>query len=215
MPQAATRMPWLMIVCATVIMMITAGGRQTMGLFVAPLDSATGLGIIAISLAMAVGQLMWGVGQLLFGALADRYGPGRVIVLGGLMMALGTALTPFVRSEWALIITLGLLSAFGSGAGSFAILIGTSSQRIPLERRPFGIGIITSGSSAGQFILAPVTQLIISSFGWVSAMLTLAATALLTLPLAWPLRRSPTHAAASFWLGVRLPGGRHLTTLAM
>src|SRR5215469_15532636 len=108
----APKMPWLMIAAACAILLITMGARQTIGLFIAPLDAATGLGIVAISLAVAVGQFVWGVAQPLFGALADRYGPGRVIVFGGGMLALGTAATPFVRSEWQLLATLGIVSAF-------------------------------------------------------------------------------------------------------
>src|SRR5579863_6059477 len=122
-PSEAPRIPWLMITAACAILLITMGARQTIGLFIAPLDSATGLGIVTISLAVAVGQFVWGLAQPVFGACADRYGPGRVITFGGIMLATGTATTPFVHSEWALIGTLGIVSAFGAGAGSLSILI--------------------------------------------------------------------------------------------
>ncbi len=97
------RMPWTTIIAATLIVMITMGGRQVSGLFIAPLHTSTGLGIVAISFAMAIGQFTWGLAQPLFGALADRHGPSRVIAAGGVMIAAGMALTPFVSSEWALI----------------------------------------------------------------------------------------------------------------
>ena len=191
------RMPWLMIVCATLIIMITMGGRQVTGLFVAPLDGATGLGIVAISFAVAIGQFTWGLAQPVFGALADRHGPGRVIAVGGVMIAVGMALTPFVSSEWALIFALGILSSAGAGAGSLTILIGAASRAIPVERRTLAVSLISSGGSLGQFVFAPLTQVLINSFGWVSAMLALAATALSTLPLAWPLRRRESASAAA------------------
>src|SRR6185312_7681529 len=105
---------WRVVAAAAAILLITMGARQTIGLFVAPLDEATGLGIVAISLAIAVGQFVWGVAQPVFGAFADRFGPGRVIAFGSLMLAAGTAATPFVRSEWALIAVLGIVSAFGA-----------------------------------------------------------------------------------------------------
>jgi len=193
-------MPWLMIVCATLIIMITMGGRQVTGLFLAPLDSATGLGIVAISFAIAIGQFTWGLAQPVFGAVADRYGPGRVIATGGVMITIGMALTPFVSSEWALIFALGILSAAGAGAGSLTILIGAASRAIPAERRTLAVSLISSGGSLGQFVFAPLTQLLISSLGWVSAMLALSVTALSTLPLALPLRRreaAPVAAAPS------------------
>ena len=191
------RMPWTTIIAATLIVMITMGGRQVSGLFIAPLHTSTGLGIVAISFAMAIGQFTWGLAQPLFGALADRHGPSRVIAAGGVMIAAGMALTPFVSSEWALIFSLGVLSAVGAGAGSLTILIGAASRVIPLERRTFAVSIISSGGSLGQFVFAPLTQALISAFGWTSAMLVLAATALTTLPLAWPLRQRAALASTA------------------
>ena len=184
-----SRLAWSLLLAAAAILLITTGGRQTMGLFIAPLDQATGLGIVSISLAIAIGQFTWGFAQPFFGALADRFGPGRVIVFGGLMLALGMALIPFVRSEWALIGVLGIVSACGAGAGSFSILIGSVLQRLPAERRSFAAGFVNAGGSLGQFVFAPTAQAIISGFGWVTAMFAVAAASLLTLPLAWPLRR--------------------------
>ncbi len=189
-------MPWITIIAATLIIMITMGGRQVSGLFIAPLNSSTGLGIVAISFALAIGQFAWGLAQPLFGALADRYGPSPVIAAGGVMIAAGFALTPFVSSEWALIFSLGILSAVGAGAGSLTILLGAASRDIPAERRTFAVSIISSGGSLGQFVFAPLTQALIGAFGWVTAMLTLAATALSTLFLAWPLRRRTPSAVA-------------------
>src|ERR1051325_6195144 len=116
------RVSWSLPIAAAAVLLITMGGRQTIGLFVAPLDEATGLGIVSISLAVAIGQLVWGLAQPLFGGLADRFGTGRVLATGGVMLAAGLALTRFVRSEWALIAPLGVLSAFGAGAGSLSIL---------------------------------------------------------------------------------------------
>ena len=183
------RAAWTLILVASAVMMITTGTRLTSGLFLSPLNTATGLGVATISFVMAVAQLMWGVAQPVFGAVADKYGPGRVIALGGVMLAVGTAATPFVGSEWALLLTMGFLSAAGAGAGSFSILIGVTAQRLPPERRAFASGFINAGGSFGQFALAPLMGAIIAGAGWIVAMLTLAATALLTIPLAWPLRR--------------------------
>ena len=183
------RAAWTLILVASAVMMITTGTRLTSGLFLSPLNTATGLGVATISFVMAVAQLMWGVAQPVFGAVADKYGPGRVIALGGVMLAVGTAATPFVGSEWALLLTMGFLSAAGAGAGSFSILIGATAQRLPPERRAFASGFVNAGGSFGQFALAPLMGAIIAGAGWIVAMLTLAGTALLTIPLAWPLRR--------------------------
>jgi len=183
------RAAWILILVASAVMMITMGARQTTGLFLSPLNTATGLGVATISFVMAVAQLMWGVAQPVAGAIADKFGPGRVIALGGVLLAVGMAATPFVQSEWALLLTMGLLSAAGAGAGSFSILIGATAQRLPAERRAFAAGFINAGGSFGQFVFAPLMAAIIASAGWIWAMLTMAATTLLTIPLAWPLRR--------------------------
>jgi MFS family permease len=182
------RAAWLLILSASAILMITMAARLTTGLFLSPINTSTGLGVARISLAMAVGQFMWGASQPIFGAVADKWGPARVIVLGGVMLAAGLAATPFVSSQWGLMLTLGVLSAAGAGAGSFSILIGATAQRLPAERRPFAAGFINAGGSFGQFVFSPLVQFIIQASGWVTAMISLAATTLLTIPLAFLMR---------------------------
>jgi MFS family permease len=184
-----TRASWLIMLSAASILMITMGARQTMGLFLSPINSSTHLGVVSISFAMAVGQFMWGAAQPVFGAVADKFGSVRVLLAGALMLAIGTALTPFMNTQWSLIMTMGVLSAAGAGAGSFSTLIGATSQQLPVQRRAFAAGFINAGGSFGQFIFAQLMQKIIDSAGWVAAMLTMAATTLLTIPLAWPLRK--------------------------
>jgi MFS family permease len=178
--------------------MITIAARLTTGLFLSPINTSTGLGVASISLAMAVGQFMWGASQPIFGAVADKWGPARVIVLGGVMLALGLAATPFVSSQFGLMLSLGVLSAAGAGAGSFSILIGATAQRLPPERRPFAAGFINAGGSFGQFVFSPLVQIVIQASGWVVAMMSLAATTLLTIPLAFLMRgQKPAPGAAA------------------
>ncbi|WP_020184194.1 MULTISPECIES: MFS transporter [Methylotenera] len=179
---------WTLVISAAAIMTVTMGIRQSMGLFVSPLNTSTGLGIVTVSFAMAVAQLTWGVAQPLFGMLADRVGSFKVIVLGTLMLALGLAITPFMNSGFGLMFAIGILTAAGAGAGSFSILIGAAAQRLPAERRSTAAGFINAGGSFGQFIFAPLTQALISSFNWVVAILALAVASLSTILLALPLR---------------------------
>lgn len=187
------RAAWMLILAASAILMITMGARLTTGLFLSPINTATGMGVASISFAMAVAQLVWGASQPVFGAIADKYGAARVIVIGGLMLAAGTAATPIVDSEWGLLLTMGILSAAGAGAGSFSILIGATAQRLPPERRAFASGFINAGGSFGQFVFAPLMGAIIASAGWVAAMLTMAASTLLTIPLALGMRNKPAQ----------------------
>jgi predicted MFS family arabinose efflux permease len=188
---------WGLLLAASAILMLTMGARQTTGLFVAPIHDSSGLGIASISFALAVGQFVWGAVQPVFGAIADRHGPVRVVWAGTLLLAVGLALTPFLQSQWGLVITLGVLTAAGAGAGSFSILIGATASRLAPERRSFAAGVINAGGSLGQFVFAPLVQIGITAAGWAATMFGLAASSLLTLPLAWSLRRKPSQAAVN------------------
>jgi predicted MFS family arabinose efflux permease len=174
--------------------MVTMGMRQSMGLFVSPLNTSTGLGIASISFALAVSQFLWGATQPIAGAFADRYGTGRVLAVGILLLALGTALTPLMTTTAGLIFTIGFLSAGGSGAGSFSVLIGAAAQRLPEQRRGFASGVINAGGSFGQFVFAPLAQRLITSLGWMGAMWSMAVITLAALPLARLLRRPASGA---------------------
>ncbi len=189
------RTAWLVTLAAAAIMMVTQGARQSMGLFVSPLNSSTALGITTISLALAVGQFVWGAIQPVAGAVADRHGPSGVLIAGVVMLAVGTALTPFMTSGFGLIVSLGLISAMGAGAGSFSVLLGAAAPHIAAEKRGKAAGIINAGGSFGQFVLAPVMQRLIQMFGWMSALWTLAALTLAALPLIRVVAR-PVPAAA-------------------
>ena len=179
------RFPGVMAItlAAAGILMITSGIRLTNGLFLSPINSSTGLGIVSLSLAMAIGQFVWGAVQPLAGALADRHG-ARPVLLGGVsLMVVATASIPFMTSAFGISVMLGVLSAAGAGAASFSVLMGAVAQRIPAESRGEASGVINAGSSLGQFVFAPVAQKLIQLMGWMGTMWTMAALTLLALPL--------------------------------
>jgi len=189
----------LLMCAAAAVLMVTMGMRQSLGLYIAPIIDSTHVGYAAMSFALAIGQLMWGVAQPVFGGLADRYGSRPVLISGALLLAAGTALTPFATNEFGLLATLGVLTAAGAGAGSFSVLIGVVAQRVPADKRSVAAGFVNAGGSLGQFVFAPLNQLLIASFGWMAAMWTMAVAALATIPIAGPLlvRRKPEEARAS------------------
>ena len=196
----ATSVPaafWPVVLLAAAVLMITMGARQSLGLFLSPLNTATGLGIATISLAMAVGQFLWGAVQPIAGAVADRYGPGRVLAAGTIVLAIGYAATPYMSSSFGLMMTIGVLTAAGSGAGSFSVLIGAAAQRLPSEKRGMAAGIINAGGSFGQFLFAPLLQKLIGVFGWMGAMWSMAVISLFALPMAWMLRKRPAAAISA------------------
>ena len=168
---------------AAAILMVTMGARQSLGLFVSPLNTATGLGITTISFAYAVAQLMWGVAQPFAGGIADRHGPSKVLIGGMVVLAIGMALIPFMKTGLGLVFALGILAAIGAGAGSFSVLIGAASKHLTSESRGKSSGVINAGASFGQFVFAPITQALIQGIGWMGAMWSLAGITLATLPL--------------------------------
>lgn len=178
-----TRQTWIVTLSAAGILLINMGARQSIGLFVAPINVGIGADVASISLALAIGQFVWGAVQPVAGALSDRFGPARVLYGGIILMALGSAVTPWVGGTFGLIVSLGLLSAIGSGTCSFSVLFGAAAQGLPPEARGTASGVINAGSSLGQFVFAPILQKLIQTLGWIGAMGSMALMMLAALPL--------------------------------
>lgn len=182
---------WLVLLAAAGTFALTMGTRQSMGLFLGPLNTATGLGLGSISLAFAFGQLWWGITQPFAGAMADKHGAGRVLLVGAGLVALGTVITPLMTSTVGLIFAIGVLSAGGAGMAGPAVLMATTARMIPESKRGLATGIVNAGGSFGQFLMAPVAGSLILGLGWVQAMQVMGLLVLLCLPAAWVLRGTP------------------------
>jgi predicted MFS family arabinose efflux permease len=179
---------WLVLAAAAGTFALTMGTRQTMGLFVSPLNTATGLGVGSIGLAFAFGQLWWGLTQPFAGALADKVGAGRVLLAGAILVALGTFITPFMTTTAGLILAVGVLSAGGAGMAGPAVLMSTATRLLPPERRGFATGVINAGGSVGQFVMAPLAAAMMGALGWSTALQVLGLLVLLCLPAAFVLK---------------------------
>jgi predicted MFS family arabinose efflux permease len=196
MSEASRYRPWLLVLLAAAgTFALTMGARQSMGLFVGPINSHTGLGLASVSLAFAFGQLWWGLTQPLAGIVADRAGPGRVLVVGLLLVALGTWLVPQMQSTAGLIFAIGVLAAGGAGMAGPSVLMAATTRLVEPARRGLATGVVNAGGSFGQFVFAPVAQAVTSAAGWMAAVQTLAVLTLLALPAAWVLRGESTAAA--------------------
>ncbi|HAU8266234.1 TPA: MFS transporter [Kluyvera intermedia] len=169
--------------------MITMGVRQTVGLFVHPIVHSTTMSIAEVSMALAIGQLMWGAFQPLFGAWADKRGAFNVLVIGAILIALGQLGTLWASSFLPLTLAQGLLSPAGAAAGSFSVLIGIVAGRLPSDKGSVASGMINAGGSMGQFIFAPLIQLIVSLRGVAAGLVFLALAALSTIIPSWFLCR--------------------------
>src|SRR5262245_14437632 len=111
------------VVAAGLVFALVFGVRQSVALFIGPINTATGLGIAAISLAFACAQLMWGITQPIAGAVADKYGTGRVIATGAVLIMVGTVLTPYASSTWTLVLLIGIVAAGGAGMAGLGVLM--------------------------------------------------------------------------------------------
>jgi predicted MFS family arabinose efflux permease len=210
---ASRRAGWfflLVLVAAAGTFALTMGTRQTMGLFLGPLNSATGLGLASISLAFAFGQLWWGLTQPVAGVLADRLGAGRVLALGIALVALGTFLTPWMTSLPGLIFAIGVLAAGGAGMAGPAVLMAATMRHVPPSRRGPATGIVNAGGSFGQFVMAPVAGALTLALGWAAAMQVIGLLVLLALPAAWVLRGAPPGAATVAGRSTTVPAGEAL-----
>jgi predicted MFS family arabinose efflux permease len=195
--RASDRPLLLVLFAAAGTFALTMGARQSMGLFVGSINTSTGLGLASVSLAFAFGQLWWGLTQPLAGIVTDRFGPGRVLLVGVTLVALGTALIPLMHSTGGLIFAIGVLAAGGAGMAGPSTLMAAVSRLVPAEKRGLATGVVNAGGSFGQFVFAPTAQAITTAAGWAVAVQSLAALTLLALPAAWVLRAPPKVAAAA------------------
>lgn len=183
--------PWLVIAAAAFILLITIGMRMSLGLFLRPVVNTTDLSVAQFSLVIAVFQLMWGVAQPATGALADHYGAWKVLGGGALVLAAACFLIPQLPTFWGLMFAVGLLLAFGTGAGGFSIIMGQVAAKLPPAVRGLASGAVNAGGSAGQFLFAPMAQglMVQPHIGWQGTFYVWGGLSLLILPVAWWLTR--------------------------
>jgi len=196
---------WLVLLAAAGTFALTMGTRQSMGLFLGPLNTATGLGLGSISLAFAFGQLFWGLTQPFAGAMADKVGAGRVLLVGATLVAVGTLITPLMTSTAGLIFAIGVLSAGGAGMAGPAVLMAATTRLVPADWRGLATGVVNAGGSFGQFVMAPLAGALMLGLGWAAAMQVMGLLVLLCLPAALVLRGNAAHVPAA-------PGQRKLGT---
>jgi putative transporter len=183
--------PWPVIAAAAFILLLTIGMRMSLGLFLRPVVNTTDLSVAQFSLVIAVFQLMWGVAQPATGALADHYGAWKVLGGGALVLAAACFLTPQLPTFWGLMFAVGLLLAFGTGAGGFSIIMGQVAAKLPPAVRGLASGAVNAGGSAGQFLFAPMVQglMVQPHIGWQGTFYVWGGLSLLILPVAWWLTR--------------------------
>jgi MFS family permease len=198
--QANWRTPALVLICGGLILTLAMGVRHGFGLFLQPMTLAHGWGRETFAFALAMQNLLWGITQPLTGLIADRYGAGKVLVVGSVLYVLGLIGMAYATSSTGFVFSAGILIGIGLSGTTFSIIYGVLGRITPPEKRSMALGIAGAAGSFGQFALLPVSQSLISGFGWLEALLILAAIAALMAPLSAVLAEPHRDLAA----------GRHL-----
>ncbi len=194
-PNLGWRTPLVIVICGSLIGMLTFGPRSSVGFFVQPFSQEFGWGRDVFALAFAVQNLLWGIGQPFAGAVADKFGSVRVLCIGALMYAAGLLLMRYSSTPLELNLTAGLLIGFGLSGCSFNLVLSAFGKLMPPEWRGIALGAGTAAGSFGQFIFAPFTVAMIDNTGWQTTLTTFGLMMLLVLPLAFVLA-TPKSAAA-------------------
>jgi MFS family permease len=195
---APWRTPMVLIAIGCFIALVAFGPRSALGQFLAPLSFDRGWGREAFSFAIAVQNLLWGAAQPFAGAVADRFGPVRVLCLGAILYAAGLAWMAQATTLTGLNLSAGVLIGFGLAGCSFPMVIGALGKLVPESWRGFAFGAGTAAGSFGQFLYSPLAHSLIAAFSWQTTLLVFAGTLLLVLPLSLALATpSLTPAAAA------------------
>src|SRR5215211_3342435 len=179
--------PEIIVVCGCLIALITFGPRASSGLFQLPMITEYGWGRDTFGFAIAIQNLLWGVGQPFAGAVADRFGAFRVLCTGALLYALGLVVMAYATSPGVLHLGGGVLIGFGLSGCSFNLVLGAFGKLLPEKWRPMAFGAGTAAGSFGQFFFPPIGHVLIEALGWHQALIIFAFSVLLVLPLSLAL----------------------------
>src|SRR5450432_2347143 len=189
------RTPLVIIVCGCLIALLSFGPRSSLGFFVQPMGREFSWGRDVFGLALALQNLLWGLGQPIAGAIADRFGLLRVMVVGALLYAGGLLMMRYAATPSSLDLGTGVLIGFGLSGCSFNLVLSAFSKLLPPERRGLALGAGTAAGSFGQFLFAPFGVALIDNFGWQAALVVFACLMLLILPLSLALATPPATSA--------------------
>ncbi|MBV6658013.1 MAG: MFS transporter [Devosiaceae bacterium] len=189
---------WVVIVAGCLIALLSFGPRSVMGLFLVPVTEAREWSREIFALSLAIQNIMWGIGQPICGAIADKYGTARVFVGGGLLYAAGLVLMAWAPSPLWLHLSAGVMIGLAASAG-FSIVLAAFGRTVPATKQALVFGIGTAASSMGQFLFAPLGRALIADYGWEQALVMLGAMMLAVPLLAYALRgKADSNAAAAF-----------------
>lgn len=209
--------PAVVVVCGGIILLLSFGIRSSFGVFLQPISIDLNWSREVFAFSLALQNLLWGLSQPFAGIIADRFGAGRVIVVGGLFYAAGTLLMAFTSTPLLAHISAGALVGIGLSGCGFSIVLAAVGRSVPEEKRGMALGIASAAGSFGQFVLVPMGQAFVQEYGWSTSFLLLGSMSLLIVPLAAALVGKPgtaTGAGAAQTVGESLrEAGGHASFL--
>jgi MFS family permease len=177
------RTPMVVIICGCLISMISFGPRSSLGFFLTPLSQANHWDREVFALALAIQNLLWGIGQPFAGAIADRFGAPRVLATGAVLYVLGLVIMAHATTAAALTLSAGVLIGFGLSGCAFTIIVGALGKLVPPNWRSTAFGFGTAAGSFGQFLYSPLAVALMDAYSWQTALTIFAGLMLLILPL--------------------------------
>lgn len=181
---------WVLLGSA-LILALSLGVRHGFGLFLSPMSAQFGWGREVFAFAIALQNLIWGLAQPFTGALADRFGAAKVVLIGGVLYALGLVCMGLSDSPMTLSLSAGLLIGIGLSGTSFSVILGVVGRAVPADKRSMGMGIASAAGSFGQFAMLPGTLGLIGWLGWSAALLVLGLLVAMIVPLVGMLKDKP------------------------
>jgi len=176
---------------ASLVLALSLGIRHGFGLFLPPMSAEFGWGREVFAFAIALQNLIWGLTQPFTGALADRFGAKRTVIVGGVLYAIGLGCMGLADSPLSLSLSAGLLIGIGLSGTSFSVILGAVGRAVPMEKRSMAMGIAAAAGSFGQFAMLPGTLGLLSWLGWSVALMALGLLVALIIPLAAMLKDAP------------------------
>ena len=182
------------LACGAAIVTLSMGIHHGFGLWLQPITQAQGWGRQEFGFAMAIQNLSWGFMGIFAGMVADRFGAFRVIAAGALIYGIGLLGMSWATDPWVFALFTGVIIGTAQAGTTYAVIYGVIGRNVPPERRSWAMGVAAAAGSFGQFLMVPVEGLLISQMGWQTALVILAAAAMLIIPLAWGLREPALNA---------------------
>ncbi len=186
-----------LLLCSALIVTLSMGVRHGFGLWLLPITQTHGWDRETFSVAIAVQNLAWGVLGIFAGMMADRFGAMRVIMAGGLLYLVGLVGMAMATQGWQFTLAAGILVGAAQSGTTYAVVYGVIGRNVPAERRAWAMGLVGAAGSFGQFAMVPLEALMITHWGWQTALMVLAAACLLMLPLSRGLNETNNAASAA------------------